>query len=105
MVKKEIDRKLILLFSLMNLDYLLTKLGIYLNLIIEGNFLMNWLINLPIHIGFPIRIVLSFIILFPIYLVRNKNQKLYNFAVKFGLIVNFIILIFHCFWILFLIII
>jgi hypothetical protein len=59
MVKKEIDRKLILLFSLMNLDYLLTKLGIYLNLIIEGNFLMNWLINLPIHIGFPIRIVLS----------------------------------------------
>lgn len=104
MVKK-IDKKLVYLFSMMNLDYLLTKLGIFLNFIIEGNFLMNWLIFLPLYLGLPIRIVLSFIILFPIYLVRNKNQKLYNFAVKFGLIVNFIILIFHCFWILFLIII
>ena len=65
-------------------DYLLTYIGIRLNIIEEANILMIWLFKLPLIQGLLIRIILSGVVMFPFYYLK-KNCKYYKKV--FGLVI------------------
>ena len=93
------DSSLVIIFCLMIIDYLLTKVGIFLGLIIEGNALMVWLMSLPFVIGFLVRVLMAVGLLAPIYLVYGVNRNLYKIAVLIAMLANLFAMLMHMLWI------
>jgi hypothetical protein len=90
---------LIIIYLIMLADYALTKIGMQIGMVTEGNGLMQWLVNLPIGYGIVIRALMCFMLLIPIHLVKRNNKRLYIAAVSIALTANIIVLAMHCVWI------
>lgn len=98
--KKTMDvMPFVILFSLMILDFILTSIGISLGVIIEGNFLMGWLMALPFAAGLLVKTGMSIILLTPIYYAKLKNKRIYKVALWTAFIAYGIIMVMHALWI------
>jgi hypothetical protein len=90
---------LIVLFILMIGDYLLTKWGISIGFITEGNGLMSWLMNLPITYGLLVKLALSIILLIPLVIAGKSAKKLQKAALYISFAAYSIVFALHGYWI------
>jgi len=83
----------------MIVDYVLTKFGMSVGFIREGNVLMQWLMDLPLVIGLIIKVIISVVLLIPIVLVKAKSKTMYKYATLIILGAYCIVYILHTYWI------
>lgn len=106
MINKSISekglKKIVWLFFMMQLDFVLTYVGINkIGYITEGNPLLVSFFELNFPVAFIIRLLLgSLLSLIFLYLKKRDSYK-YNRIINFGLIVNFLVFIMHLRWIFF----
>lgn len=94
------DSRIIYLFTFIMIDYLLTYIGIHtFEFIQEGNPVLIWLFELPIIIGFPIRVVMASLVSLTYLIIYRAQHFLYNKIIFFALLINGIILGMHLSWI------
>jgi riboflavin transporter FmnP len=87
------------LFCLMILDYVLTKYGMSVDFIREGNPLMQWLMNLPFVIGLTIKVIVSAVLLIPFCIAKKKSKRMYKYAMFLVLGAYCIVYFLHMYWI------
>lgn len=90
---------LFILSSFMYLDYLFTYIGIQLNFIEEANLLLVPLFQYPFLMGTIIRFTIIFIVLLPIWYLKQKQYKYYNYVLILAYFVNISIFFLHLNWI------
>jgi ABC-type sugar transport system permease subunit len=90
---------IVFLFIMMLLDYCLTKYGIYLGFVTEGNFLMKWLMVMPFCLGLPIKIIISTMLCIPLELSRKHGDRIYKYAMVIAYIVYTFVFACHLYWI------
>lgn len=89
----------LVIFTLMLLDYVFTKVGIQGQIITEGNPIMNWLMLLPFEVGFPVRIIMSILFCVPIYIAYEKGLKIYKIACLVVLPYLSVVMSLHIYWV------
>jgi len=80
-------------------DYLLTYIGIRLDIIEEANIFMVWLFDKPLLQGLLIRMILSGVVILPFYYVK-KHCKYYKKVFGLIIMVYILVMVLHIRWIL-----
>ena len=94
------DKKRSLVISLMMVDFILTYLGVHLNIINEANPFLVWLFELPFLASLTLRLIHVGGVLLGLECLKTKKYKGYSKVVTFALIINLILLILHVRWLL-----
>lgn len=79
-------------------DYLLTYIGIRLNLIEEANTLMVWMFEMPLMKGLIIRLVISGVVILPFYYLKT-HCRYYKKVIAAVIILYVGVMVLHIRWI------
>lgn len=97
--KLKTNKKTLLLYCLMIMDFITTYIGISIGYIIESNPLMVNLFNVPFIIGLLFRLIHIGILHLCLQYINYKKHPAYNKVTMFALVLNVIIMILHFRWI------
>lgn len=105
-VKNKNDKSIMLLIILgvmMMSDYFLTWYGInHWGVIEEGNPLLKWLFEIDFTLSLIVRIIMVCLVIVAMYILHKKNERAFKFVISFGITANFIVMLLHFNWIIFL---
>lgn len=90
---------IITLLIFMQLDYILTKIGVDVGFITGGNGLMGWLIDLPYASGIFVRFCMAIILCGLIYYIKTKNNGYYRSIMEVAAICYGFVYLCHFAWI------
>lgn len=104
MAKKLFKNPMFYIFSLFILDYLLTYYGIHIGAIYEGNKLWVAILNLPLYLGLPFRVLYFAVLVYiPLRICLAHPDKCRPIFLKafytIAIVVNLLILGLHINWI------
>jgi len=83
----------------MIVDYALTKWGMSIGVVTEGNVLMQWLMNLPFIYGITVKAVISIVLITPLYLAKKLGRRIYTGAMCVAFCAYTVVMFMHLFWI------
>lgn len=97
--EKVCNRKIVILFTMIMLDYFLTYVGInILGCIGEGNQLLVGLFEMSFINSLVIRLVQASIIVLLSRVIYKYGNKYFNGYIAFGIGVNTVVMILHIIW-------
>ena len=89
---------LIILFTVMMIDYFLTYWGMNLGFIREGNPLMQWLMDMPLYYGVFVKAALCTILLIPLVIAGKSAKKMQKVALYISFTAYSVIFAMHGYW-------